>query len=88
MRGSVASVPRDRESDEELPDVTAGVAAVNLEDGPGATPVPTVAMDVDSEPADAPPANYRLVDLTEPAAPYIGDPMAPLGELGLSADPT
>eukprot|EP00969_Alexandrium_andersonii_P268109 11847819-Alexandrium_andersonii.AAC.1 len=45
-------------------------------------------MDVDGESADAPPANYRLVDLTEPSVPYIGDPMAPVGELGLSADPT
>eukprot|EP00969_Alexandrium_andersonii_P354152 15441517-Alexandrium_andersonii.AAC.1 len=46
-------------------------------------------MDVDGEeeePDDLP-ANYRAVDLTEPSAPYIGDPMAPVGELGLSADP-
>eukprot|EP00969_Alexandrium_andersonii_P180223 7965439-Alexandrium_andersonii.AAC.1 len=78
MRGSVASVPMDHASDEELPDVTAGVAAVNLQEGPGAAPVPTAPMDVDGEAPDVPPANYRLVDLTEPAAPYIGDPMAPV----------
>eukprot|EP00969_Alexandrium_andersonii_P143519 6345696-Alexandrium_andersonii.AAC.1 len=45
-------------------------------------------MDVDGESPDAPPANYRLVDLTEPAAPYSGDPMAPVGELELGTDPT
>eukprot|EP00969_Alexandrium_andersonii_P032326 1411476-Alexandrium_andersonii.AAC.1 len=47
-------------------------------------------MDVDDEAAepDELPANYRSVDLTEPSAPYIGDPMAPVGELGLSSDPT
>eukprot|EP00969_Alexandrium_andersonii_P289802 12808955-Alexandrium_andersonii.AAC.1 len=77
----------DHASDEELPGVTAGVAAVDLQGGRGAAPVPTVPMDVDGESPDAPPANYRLVDLTEPAAPYIGDPMAPVGELGLGADP-
>eukprot|EP00969_Alexandrium_andersonii_P068558 3024716-Alexandrium_andersonii.AAC.1 len=46
-------------------------------------------MDVDTDAPDSPPANYRLVDLTEPPVPYAGDLMAPVGEysLSLSSDP-
>eukprot|EP00969_Alexandrium_andersonii_P102704 4532510-Alexandrium_andersonii.AAC.1 len=60
----------DHSSDEELPDATAGVEAGDLRDGPGAQPVPNVPMDVDGDTPDAPPAKNRLVDLTEPPAPY------------------
>eukprot|EP00969_Alexandrium_andersonii_P156845 6933599-Alexandrium_andersonii.AAC.1 len=65
MRGSVALVPGnialDRDSDEDLPDISAGVAAVSLQEGEGAAPAPTVAMDVDDGAAepDELPDNYR-----------------------------
>eukprot|EP00969_Alexandrium_andersonii_P046303 2032020-Alexandrium_andersonii.AAC.1 len=44
-------------------------------------------MDVDTDELDALPANYRVVDLTEPPVTDAGDLLAPVGELGLSADP-
>eukprot|EP00969_Alexandrium_andersonii_P294031 12995088-Alexandrium_andersonii.AAC.1 len=70
----------DHASDEELPDVSAGAEAGDLRGGPGAEPIPNVPMDVDADAVDAPPASYRIVDLTEPPVPYAGDPTAPVGE--------
>eukprot|EP00969_Alexandrium_andersonii_P146219 6466724-Alexandrium_andersonii.AAC.1 len=44
-------------------------------------------MDVGAEEPDPPPPNYRVVNLVEPPMPGAGDLLAPVGELGLSADP-
>eukprot|EP00969_Alexandrium_andersonii_P033579 1467868-Alexandrium_andersonii.AAC.1 len=44
-------------------------------------------MDVGTDEHDALPANYRVVNLLEPPMPGAGDLLAPVGELGLSADP-
>eukprot|EP00969_Alexandrium_andersonii_P022487 984463-Alexandrium_andersonii.AAC.1 len=84
MRGTVAL---DQASDADLRDVSAGVEAIDLSSGPGAPPVPNVAMDVDEAGTEAPPPDYLEVDLTGAPPPYAGDPMAPVGEYGLGQDP-